>query len=219
MTKVLECLRLQKQFHSRQIDLIIVRREQHEKCLAIQSAVEELGSAFRANLEDSRQVQMELYKSMDNAEKVVEVLEQKTVGAAATSRPEASEFLSKLFDDLKLMNQQSMVLVQRLVSQLDERIAENEGLREMLDSRQKSQSAHRSGSQEKKDKELSDSDPELHKLEELAPLELPSFDFNSFGTSEIDVANGSESEASNLKRIGFPSLQDGDEVVEGSQGK
>ena len=217
MTKVLECLRLQKQFHSRQIDLIIVRREQHEKCLAIQSAVEELGSAFRANLEDSRQVQMELYKSMDNAEKVVEVLEQKTVGAAATGQ--ASEFLSKLFDDLKLMNQQSMVLVQRLVSQLDERIAENEGLREMLDSRQKSQSSHRSGSQEKKDKELSDSDPELHKLEELAPLELPSFDFNSFGTSETDLANGSESEASNLKRIGFPSLQDGDEVVEGSQGK
>ena len=218
MTKVLECLRLQKQFHSRQIDLIIVRREQHEKCLAIQSAVEELGSAFRANLEDSRQVQIAHYKSMDNAEQVVEVLEQKTVGAAATGRPEASEFLSKLFDDLKLMNQQSMVLVQRLVSQLDERIAENEGLREMLDSRQKSQSA-RSGSQEKKDKELSDSDSELHKLEELAPLELPSFDFNSFGTSETDVANVSESEASNLKRIGFPSLQDGEAVVEVAQGK
>lgn len=189
--KVQESLRLQKQFHTKQIDLIIIRREQHEKCLAAQAAVDK-GLTFRNNLDDSRQVQIELYKSLDNVEKVVEVLEQKTLSAGNTV---ATEFLSKLFDDLKLMNQQSMLMVNQLVTQLDDRITENEDLREAMQENSSSakMDQHRTGSLEaKKSRDLSDSDTELHKLEELAPLELPSFDFNTFSSSPGAAAGGTD---------------------------
>lgn len=211
MPKVLESLRLQKQFHTKQIDLIIVRREQHEKCLAAQSAVD-MGLGFRTNLEDSRQVQMDLFKSLDNVEKVVEVLEQKTL---SSGNREASEFLSKLFEDLKLLNQQSMIMVNRLVTQLDDRIAENENLRELI---QENSAQPRTNSLEKKSRDLSDSDTELNELEELAPLELPSFDFNTFASLSTETTTGNDDEdtvtsaatkdSANLRRIGFSSLDD-----------
>lgn len=209
MPKVLESLRLQKQFHTKQIDMIIIRREQHEKCLAAQQILEQ-GNVFRNNLDDSRQVQMELFKSLDNAEKVVEVLEQKTL---STANREASEFLSKLFDDLKLLNQQSMVLVNRLVTQLDSRINENEDLRDALqENNVKSDETIRGRAEKKLSKE--DSDPELHKLEELAPLELPSFDFNTFTAAPMDSKAVTGEDGDNLRRIGFSSLEEGEEAEE-----
>lgn len=225
MPKVLESLRLQMQFHTKQIDLIIIRREQHEKCLAAQAAVDQ-GIGFRKNLDESRLVQVELFKSLDNVEKVVEVLEQKTL---SSGNKEASEFLSKLFEDLKLLNQQSMIMVNRLVTQLDERISENDDLREMVADRSDKLAAQpRTNSLEKKrtSHELSDSDPELHKLEELPPLELPSFDFNTFSslanTTEdgqgMEGSDDSTKENANLRRIGFSSLEK-EEEEEGGVGK
>lgn len=222
MPKVLESLRLQMQFHTKQIDLIIIRREQHEKCLAAQAAVDQ-GIGFRKNLDESRLVQVELFKSLDNVEKVVEVLEQKTL---SSGNKEASEFLSKLFEDLKLLNQQSMIMVNRLVTQLDERISENDDLREMVADRS-DKLEPRTNSLEKKRSShgLSDSDPELHKLEELPPLELPSFDFNTFSSLANTTEDGQGMEGSdeatkenaNLRRIGFSSLEEEDE--EGGVGK
>lgn len=218
MPKVLESLRLQKQFHTKQIDLIIIRREQHEKCLAAQSAVD-LGLGFRTHLEDSRQVQMDLFKSLDNVEKVVEVLEQKTL---STGTREATEFLSKLFEDLKLLNQQSMIMVNRLVTQLDDRIAENEDLRERIQENSATLTAQpRTTSLEKKSRDLSDSDTELNKLEELAPLELPSFDFNTFASLSTETTTGDDDDedtvtvtlaatkdSANLRQIGLSSLEE-----------
>lgn len=183
--KVQESLRLQKQFHSKAIDLIIVRKEQHEKCLAAQTVVDK-GQKFQNDLDSSRQVQIELFKSLDNVEKVVEVLEQKTL--TGTNR-DASEFLSGLFDDLKLFNQQSMQLVNRLVSLLDDRISENEDLRELLEGRvaqPKTASLQKDG----KSRELTDSDhEELNKMQ-LPPLELPTFDFSSLSTDTRGEAEG-----------------------------
>lgn len=215
--KVQESLRLQKQFHTKQIDLIIIRREQHEKCMAAQAAVDK-GIIFRNNLEDSRQVQMELYRSLDNVEKVVEVLEQKTL---STGTKEATEFLSKLFEDLKLMNQKSMQMVNLLVTQLEDRITENEDLREMLQENNtfKASQPRTSSLDKKKSRDLSDSDPELNKLEELAPLELPTFDFNTFSASPATSASeeGSTKEESSgaLRRIGLAGdvEEEGEECV------
>lgn len=214
--KVLESLRLQKEFHTKQMALIAIRRDQHEKCLAAQAAVD-LGQVFRNNMEDSRQVQVELYRSLDDVEKVVEVLEQKTLGGGGSGTRDASEFLAKLFEDLKLLNQQSMVLVNRLVTQLDARMAENEELREQHRTTTSDRDQPRTSSLEKKNKTpLSDSDPELHRLEELAPLELPSFDFNTFSSSVAVVpgegVEGVEvTESTNLRRIGFGSIEGAEE--------
>lgn len=213
MPRVLESLRLQRDFHTKQIDLIIIRREQHEKCLAAQAIVDQ-GMTFRANMEDSRQVQVKLFKSLDDAEKVVEVLEQKTLTSA---NREASELLSKLFEDLKLLNQQNLVYVNSLVTQLEERITENDTLRELLERTGKQTGdSGRPGSVEKgRSRELTDSDPELNKLDELAPLELPTFDFNTFNTGigedggEGEKCDGTET----LRRIGFENLH-GNEVGE-----
>lgn len=179
MSKVIESLRLQKQFHSNQIDLIVIRREQHDKYMATQLEVDK-GKDLRSNLEDSRKVQVELFKSLDNVEKVVEVLEQKTLSGGSK---EASEFLSQMFEDLKLLNHQSMLLVNRLVTQLDDRITENEELRELLASGSVNvpPQSSRTSSLEKKSRELSDSDQDLPKFAELPPL--PTIDFNTFMSS------------------------------------
>lgn len=185
--------------------------------MAAQAAVDK-GIIFRNNLEDSRQVQMELYRSLDNVEKVVEVLEQKTL---STGTKEATEFLSKLFEDLKLMNQKSMQMVNLLVTQLDDRITENEDLREMLQENNtfKASQPRTSSLDKKKSRDLSDSDPELNKLEELAPLELPTFDFNTFSASPATSASeeGSTKEETSgaLRRIGLAGdvEEEGEECV------
>lgn len=196
MPRVLESLRLQKQFHNKQIDLALIRREQHEKILAAESAVEK-GHQLRNNLEDSRQVQLELYQSLDNAEKVVEVLEQKTLTTGQHKEAESSEFLQQLFEDLKSLNEKSNALVHQLVKQLDARIAENDDLREALLSRDgegsKGPQSRTSSLEKKNNRALSDSDQDLaSNLEELPPLELPTFDFNTFSSLSTGLTSSKE---------------------------
>lgn len=223
--KVLESLHLQKQFHTKQIDFVLVQREQYAQIQV------DKGATFRKNLDAARDVSQELIKSMDNAEKVVEVLEQKT--QSTSSSRESAELLTKLFEDLKLLNHQSMILCNRLVHQLHDRVGENEDLRAMLEENRMtipaaSSSSARNPSTPGKDTArktvMIDSDPDLEQLEELAPLELPQFDFNTFSALSADGRSAGEGDEDSstgepthrtppktdnetLRRIGLRSLE------------
>lgn len=208
--RVLESLRLQKQFHSKQIDFVIMQREQYAQIDV------DKGATFRKNLDSARDVSQELIKSLGNADKVIEVLEQKI-----SSTRESNELMSKLFEDLKMLNYQSMVLCNRLVSQLHERIGENEDLRAILEenptkgsqlsAKPRIPAAEQGGTSQRPT--LIDSDD--NELEELAPLELPQFDFNTF--SALSTEEGSSAgqppppttkDNETLRRIGFSSLEE-----------
>ncbi|CAO1391589.1 unnamed protein product [Diamesa hyperborea] len=187
--KVVESIKLQKEYHIKQRELINYKKTHYEKYNLLTQKLntsETDVENFQINerLENSNKIQLQIFKNIDTADLALE------------------QFLMQNSDDnnistaseLQALNQKLHLLIQQNFIQQDLTLQENDALKLRIKSLEQDVSEKR---KEKKmegykihDEYLDTFSPDaieaLEELPSLAPLELPSFDLETLGGTSKD---------------------------------
>lgn len=162
--KAVESIKLQKDFYTRQRELILCKKAHYEKCKKFIAEAEpqtqSLDFQLDEHLDNSITLQLDIFKNIENTDSLLEELTKQI--------PETTE--------LKGLNANLNILLNKLLKHLDETTQENLELKDKIktmegDGKPESKNSDQFGLMEEM-KELSPS-PEAQ--EEFAPLELPEF--------------------------------------------
>jgi len=171
--KAIESIKLQRQHHIRQRDLILHHYEKYKK----NEKQKQDSANFQLNdrVINSNKIQLDLFENIDSTDTLLEELKK--------SNPE-----SQTASELQQVNSQLNVLLYQLITHLDETIQENDMLKEKIKSLE---ADVRSRTTEKRSElqamdDLAPDDLGLSEAievhEEFAPLELPEFDLGTLET-------------------------------------
>lgn len=216
----MESLKLQKEFHEKQQDLIKIKKSQYEKYISTVENQKQKATVITekdVNLAnnktvDSCQLQLAIYKTMEETDSLLEVLNRRGSDTDSLksmdseveeSKPETSSLGIKkpkddtvVIEELRTLNHQLHIMVFQLVTKLDESIQEADSLRDkvIFFEKEKNESQPRLiTDHSKKNKNYSfsscnDLSPDAIEAQEdlppLAPLELPIFDLNAFANNK-----------------------------------
>lgn len=164
--KAIESIKLQRNHHIKQRDLINHHYDKYKK-----SEKQKLDTAINERLINSNKIQLDLFENIDSTDTLLEELKK--------ANPEL-----QTATELQQMNSQLNVLLFQLITQLDETVQENDSLKEKL----KALDAKIRDKTELKANEAIDelrfSTDAIEVHEEFAPLELPEFDLGSLETTK-----------------------------------
>uniref|UniRef100_A0A6B2EDE5 Putative nuclear receptor-binding factor 2 n=1 Tax=Phlebotomus kandelakii TaxID=1109342 RepID=A0A6B2EDE5_9DIPT len=178
-------LQLQREYHTKQIDFLMMRKAQFEK---YRKAIEqEKGADFWEQKERTRSLQTDLFKAIESSNNLLTGLLGKT-----ESQPEK---LVETLKELQSLNKQIHIMSHSLAEQLDGCIIDADVLREKIraelapkeEESDKEVSSVKSSSPDKQEyKAVESLDTILQDLNEiqeipnLPPLQLPTFDYATF---------------------------------------
>lgn len=171
--KAMESIKLQRNHHIKQRDLILHHYEKYKK--NEKQKLETVNVQFNERVINSNKIQLDLFENIDSTDTLLEDLKKSIPGSQTTV-------------ELQQMNSQLNVLLYQLITHLDETIQENDSLKEKIkaleiDGKSKAnekRSDPRSTDDVKDDSRLSPDAIETQ--EEFAPLDLPVFDLETLET-------------------------------------
>lgn len=154
--KALESIKLQRNHHIKQRDLILHHYKRSEK-------QETVNSQLNERVVNSNKIQLDLFENIDSTDTLLEEL-KKTL-------PDCQSAV-----ELQQMNSQLNVLLFQLITNLDETIQENDQLKDKIKALE-TESKSRCSEKREEQIALRDHSPEATEAElEFAPLDLPVFD-------------------------------------------
>jgi hypothetical protein len=164
--KALESIKLQRNYHIKQRDLIQYHFEKFKK-----TEKQKLDTAIPVQLNerlvDSNKIQLDLFENIDGTDALLEELKK---------NPEPQTIA-----ELQQMNSQLNSLVFSMITQLDDTVHENDVLKEKLKALE---AKTNSRDDYRHQDELHLSTDAFEAQEEFAPLELPVFDLDSLDTKK-----------------------------------
>jgi len=160
ISKSLESLKLQRDYHLKQKELIQIKKNQFDKYRkAIELQKQKAATTDTVNaisskdkMEASCQIQMAIYKAIESADSLLDFLSTRNtsdveslksieeseevntemIGDTITLGIKKPKDESVVIEELRTLNQQLHILVYQLVTQLDESVQETEALREKV---------------------------------------------------------------------------------------
>lgn len=214
-SKATESVRLQRDFHSKRIELIRLKKKQYE---SYKTAVEYQRlktiepQISKARLESACDLQIAIYKTLEESDSMLEALNERKGDETTNSSDDknCNENANgtetnvhktdgdTLISDLHTLNHQLHILVFNLMSKVDESNNEMESLRDRVKMLEKERggplrspvfSKIAANKMEQKSEETSrrcsitgeERKIVLPETSDFPPLELPEFDYNSFG--------------------------------------
>lgn len=163
--KAIESIKLQRNHHIKQRDLINHHYEKYKK-----SEKQKLDK-INERLINSNKIQLDLFENIDSTDTLLEELKK--------SNPEL-----QTATELQQMNSQLNVLLFQLITQLDETVQENDSLKEKLKALDTKTRDKAEFTANESIDELRFSTDAIEVHEEFAPLELPEFDLGSLDTTK-----------------------------------
>lgn len=169
--KAIESIKLQRNHHIKQRDLILYHYEKYKKIE--KQKLDTVNTQLNEKLINSNKIQLDLFENIDKTDTLLEELK--------TSFPD-----SQTAADLQQMNSQLNVLLYQLITQLDETIQENDNLKEKLKTLETEGKSKASEiNSDRRTEVIQDESPELEVQEEFAPLDLPVFDLESLESPKV----------------------------------
>lgn len=168
--KAIESIKLQRNHHIKQRDLIIYHYEKYKK--NEKQKLDSVNSQLNERVINSNKIQLDLFENIDGTDNFLEELKK--------SFPDSQTAV-----DLQQLNSQLNVLLYQLITHLDETIQENDTLKEKLKALE---TEGRSKTNERVDRQMEviqDESPEAEPQEEFAPLDLPVFDLESLESPKL----------------------------------
>ncbi|XP_059615968.1 nuclear receptor-binding factor 2-like [Phlebotomus argentipes] len=187
-------LQLQREYHTKQIEFLAMRKAQFEK---YRKAIEqEKGSEFWEQKEKTRSIQTELFKALESSDGLLASLLAKTQQPSEQNQPEN---LAETLRELQSFNKHIHTMSHMLAEQLDGCIIDADVLREKIraemapkddESDDKEVASVKSTSPDKTeykaveslDNILQDIN-DIQEIPTLPPLQLPTFDYSTFSDS------------------------------------
>lgn len=186
-------LQLQREYHTKQIEFLTMRKVQFEK---YRKAIEqEKGAEFWEQKEKTRSLQTELFRAIENSDSLLAGL----LAKAQHSGEQRPENLTETLKELQSLSKQIHIMSHSLAEQLDGCIIDADVLREKIraemvskedDSDDKEVSSVKSMSPEKQEYKAAESLDnilqdlnDIQELPNLPPLQLPNFDYATFSDS------------------------------------
>lgn len=169
--KAIESIKLQRNHHIKQRDLILNHYEKYKK--SEKQKLESVNTQFNERVINSNKIQLDLFENIDNTDTLLEDLKK--------SLPDSQTAV-----DLQQMNSQLNVLLYQLITHLDETIQENDTLKEKLkalETEGKSKTNERISDRQME--VMQDESPEAEAQEEFAPLDLPIFDLETLESPKL----------------------------------
>jgi hypothetical protein len=168
--KAMESIKLQRNHHIKQRDLILHHYEKYKK--VEKQKLETVNVQFNERVINSNKIQLDLFENIDNTDTLLEELKKTMPDSQSTM-------------ELQQMNSQLNVLLYQLITHLDETIQENDSLKEKIKSFEtdgKSKTTEKRNDSRAIDdiQDISRLSPDnIEAQEEFAPLDLPVFDLES----------------------------------------
>ncbi|CRK97833.1 CLUMA_CG011209, isoform A [Clunio marinus] len=171
--KAIESLKLQKNHHIKQRDLILHHYEKYKKN---EQKLETTNVPFNERVINSNKIQLDLFENIDNTDTLLEELQK--------IHPDLQPAI-----ELQQVNSQLNVLLYQLITQFDETIQENDILKEKIkaletEKRTKVEKKTDCSLDERHD-ELRLSPDAIEAHEEFAPLDLPEFDLGTLDVPKL----------------------------------
>jgi len=169
--KAIESIKLQRNHHIKQRDLILYHYEKYKKNES--QKVEGVNTQLNDKLINSNKIQLDLFENIDGTDTLLEELKK--------THPDSQTAI-----DLQQMNSQLNVLLYQLITHLDETVQENDALKEKLkylETAGKLRSNERSNDRQMEI--IQDESPEVEPQEEFAPLDLPVFDLEPLESPKL----------------------------------
>lgn len=163
--KAIESIKLQRNHHIKQRDLILYHYEKYKK--NEKQKLESVNVQLNERVINSNKIQLDLFENIDATDTLLEEL-KKTIPDSQTAV------------DLQQTNSQLNVLLYQLITTLDETTQENDTLKEklkFLEAEGRMKTHERTGDRQME--AIQDESPEVEAHEEFAPLDLPVFDLES----------------------------------------
>ncbi|CAO1415326.1 unnamed protein product [Diamesa serratosioi] len=186
--KAVESIKLQKDYHIKQRELINYKKAHYEKYNLLTQKLNnsETVENFQINerLESSNKIQLQIFKTIDIADLALEQF--------LTQSDDESN--SSTASELQALNQKLHILIQQNFIQQDLTLQENDSLKIRIKSLEQDVSEKRKEKkidgyrvhEEYSDTFSPDTIEALEELPTLAPLELPSFDLETLGGTSKD---------------------------------
>ena len=169
--KAIESIKLQRNHHIKQRDLILYHYEKYKK--NEKQKLESVNVQLNERVINSNKIQLDLFENIDATDTLLEEL-KKTIPDSQTAV------------DLQQMNSQLNVLLYQLITTLDETTQENDTLKEklkFLEAEGRMKTNERTGDRQME--VIQDESPEVEAHEEFAPLDLPVFDLESMESPKL----------------------------------
>lgn len=162
--KAIESIKLQRNHHIKQRDLILHHCEKYKKIE--KQKQDSVNAQFNERIINSNKIQLDIFENIDSTDTLLEELKK-------------SALESQTAVELQQANSQLNVLLYQLITHLDETIQENDMLKEKLKSFESLGKLKTNGRCDMEDieAEIRLSPVEVH--EEFAPLDLPVFDLEA----------------------------------------
>uniref|UniRef100_A0A182M1J9 Nuclear receptor-binding factor 2 MIT domain-containing protein n=1 Tax=Anopheles culicifacies TaxID=139723 RepID=A0A182M1J9_9DIPT len=193
---VQESLQLQRKYHLKQVDWLLVKKQQYDRYLRALDYQRRKNPEFLAQqiekMDKYNELQVAIYHNLDDTDGLLESLGRNMashnapIGAADSGG-------TKTVNDLIALNHSLHILIQRMSQNVDEYATENEELREKLRYYEKEKESGSSdgpkGVEDESSANTNKGGPSTQKhavglmhdnLSTLAPLELPVFDLSDF---------------------------------------
>uniref|UniRef100_A0A182YRH1 Nuclear receptor-binding factor 2 MIT domain-containing protein n=1 Tax=Anopheles stephensi TaxID=30069 RepID=A0A182YRH1_ANOST len=204
---VQESLQLQRKYHLKQVDWLLVKKQQYDRYLRALDYQRRKNPEFLAQqiekMDKYNELQVAIYHNLDDTDGLLEALGRNIAtttnnnnNSPALGVANASGPGTKTVHDLIALNHSLHILIQRMSQNVDEYATENEELREKLRYYEREKEAGSSDGAKGLDAESSASagkgggqsgGTEKHtpglmhdNLSTLAPLEMPVFDLSDF---------------------------------------
>uniref|UniRef100_A0A182SMK2 Nuclear receptor-binding factor 2 MIT domain-containing protein n=1 Tax=Anopheles maculatus TaxID=74869 RepID=A0A182SMK2_9DIPT len=201
---VQESLQLQRKYHLKQVDWLLVKKQQYDRYLRAVDYQRRKNPEFLAQqiekMDKYNELQVAIYHNLDDTDGLLETLSRNiATNSPALAAANASGSGTKTVNDLIALNHSLHILIQRMSQNVDEYATENEELREKVryyereaketgcsdsakgvDAESSANtgkgggSGHGSGTQKHSVGLMHDN------LSTLAPLEMPVFDLSDF---------------------------------------
>lgn len=161
--KAIESIKLQRNHHIKQRDLILHHYKRIEK-------QKQENAQLNERVINSNKIQLDLFENIDSTDTLLEDLKKILPDSQSTAV------------ELQQMNSQLNVLLFQLITHLDETIQENDLLKDKIKALE---TESKSRSSEKQEARIALRAPEATEVDiEFAPLDLPVFDLDSLGSSK-----------------------------------
>ncbi|XP_053659999.1 uncharacterized protein LOC128709039 [Anopheles marshallii] len=195
---VQESLQLQRKYHLKQVDWLLVRKQQYDRYLRALEYQRRKNPEFLAQqiekMDKYNELQVAIYHNLDDTDGLLESLGRNIGANNPPTIGGADNGGTKTVNDLIALNHSLHILIQRMSQNVDEYATENEELREKLRYYEKEkESGSSDGGKVVGDAESSANThkggPSTQKhtlglmhdnLSTLAPLEMPVFDLSDF---------------------------------------